>query len=193
MYISIAVICIVVLISVLASIPLIAFGKPNSMVVFNTWIITNYLLNLFLGIRGFANLEECAIGALHALDAFNFLTGLLFAIVFATVLVIICFVTKYIGGTSSKLATALRYIIAVLLIVSTIVGFCDIIYSFYIASQVYGQYDEFKQGQVNCSSSVYYSSFVSVIIVFLYIYVEVGLAIFLILWLKIDFTGRIFG
>ena len=106
---------------------------------------------------------------------------------------IVCFVTKYIGGTSSKLATALRYIIAILLIVSTIVGLCDIIYSFYIASQVYGQYDEFKQGQVNCSSSVYYSSFVSVIIVFLYIYVEAGLAIFLIIWLKIDFTGRIFG
>ena len=33
MYVSIAVICIVVLISVLASIPLIAFGEPNSMVV----------------------------------------------------------------------------------------------------------------------------------------------------------------
>lgn len=126
------------------------------------------------------------------MDAFNFLTGLLFAVVFATVLVIVIFITKYLGGTSSKLATALRYIIAFLLIVSTIVGFCDIVYSFYIASQVYGQFDEFKQGQVNCSSSVYYSSFVSVIIVFLYIYVEVGLAIFLIIWLKIDFTGRIF-
>ena len=71
-------------------------------------------------------------------------------------------------------------------------GFCDIVYSFYIASQVYGQFDEFQQGRVNCSSSVYYSSFVSVVIVFLYIYIEVGLALFLILWLKIDFRGRIF-
>ena len=147
---------------------------------------------LILGIRGFANLEECAIGALHALDAFNFFTGLLFATVFAVVLVILFYMIKYLGGTTSTLSKVLRPVIGVLLVVSIIMGFCDIAYSFYIASQVYGQYDEFQEGQVNCSSSVYYSSFVSVVMVFLYIYVEVGLAIFLFLWLKIDFSGRIF-
>ena len=111
---------------------------------------------------------------------------------FATALLVLFFFIKYLGGTTSNVATVLRYAIAFLLIVSVIMGFCDIAYSFYIASQVYGQFDEFQQGQVNCSSSVYYSSFVSVVIVFLYIYVEVGLVLFLILWLEIDFTGRIF-
>ena len=99
---------------------------------------------------------------------------------------------KYLGGTTSKIATVLRYLIAFLVLICVIIGFFDIAYSFYIASQVYGQFNEFQQGQVNCSSSVYYSSFVSVVIVFLYIYVEVGLAVFLLIWLKIDFTGRIF-
>lgn len=86
----------------------------------------------------------------------------------------------------------LRYLIAFLLVVSIIIGFCDIVYSFYIASQVYGQFDKFQQGLVNCSSSVYYSSFVSIVIVYLYVIVEVGFAVFLFIWLKIDFRGRIF-
>ena len=58
----------------------------------------------------------------------------------------------------------------------------DIVYSFYIASQVYGEFDEFQQGQVNCSSSVYYSSFVSVIIVFNYVFVVIALIALLYLW-----------
>ena len=147
---------------------------------------------IYIGIRGFANLEECAVGAPHSLDAFNFLTGLFFIIVFLTVVTVICFMVKYFGGTTNKLSTMLRYFIAFLLVVSIIIGFCDITYSFYIASQVYGQFDGFQQGLVNCSSSVYYSSFVSIMIVYLYIVVEVGFAVFLFLWLKIDFSGRIF-
>ena len=94
-----------------------------------------------LGIREFANLEECGIGALHSLDAFNFLTGLLFVIVFVTALVV---VFLFLGVTTSKLATVLRYLIAFLLTICVIIGFCDIVYSFYIASQVYGQFDEFQ-------------------------------------------------
>ena len=43
----------------------------------------------------------------------------------------------------------------------------------------------FQEGQVNCSSSVYYSSFVSVVIV------EIGLVVLLCLWLILDFSGRI--
>ena len=66
---------------------------------------------------------------------------------------------------------------------SIVVGLGDIAYSFYIASQVYGQFDEFQEGQVNCSSSVYYSSFVLVVIVFLYISVEIGLVVLLCLWI----------
>ena len=49
-------------------------------------------------------------------------------------------------------------LIIFLLILTVIFGLDDIVYSFYIASQVYGQFDEFQQGQVNCSSPVYYSS-----------------------------------
>ena len=70
---------------------------------------------------------------------------------------------------------------------SIIVGIGDVVYSFYIASQVYGQFEEFQQGQVNCSSSVYYSSFVSVIIVFNYIFVDIGLVILVCLWFICDF------
>ena len=70
------------------------------------------------------------------------------------------------------------------MIVSTIIiGISDTVYSFYIASQVYGQFEEFQQGQVNCSSSVYYSSFVSVIIAFNYIFVSIGLVVVVCLWL----------
>ena len=146
----------------------------------------------YIGIRGFASLEECAVGAPHSLDAFNFLTGLFFVIVFLTVVMVICFMLKYLGGTTNKLSTVLRYLIAFLLVVSIIMGLCDFTYSFYIASQVYGQFDEFQLGLVNCSSPVYYSSFVSIVIVYLYIIVEVGFAVFLFMWLKIDFRGRIF-
>ena len=66
-------------------------------------------------------------------------------------------------------------------------GIGDIVYSFYVASQVYGQFHEFQQGQVNCSSSVYYSSFVSVIIVFNYIFVDIGLVVLVCLWFIYDF------
>ena len=114
----------------------------------------------YTGIRGFANMEECAIGAAHSLDAFNFLSGLLFAVVFLTVLIFfliqLCFRHKNIGTS--------------------------LYYSFYIASQVYGEFDEFQQGQVNCSSSIYYSSFVSVIIVFNYVFVVIALIVLLYLW-----------
>jgi ABC-type multidrug transport system permease subunit len=75
--------------------------------------------------------------------------------------------------------------------VSIIIGLGDIAYSFYIASQVYGQFDEFQQGLVNCSSPTYYSSFVSVVIIFLYISVEIALVVLLCLWLILDFRYRI--
>ena len=124
------------------------------------------------------NLEDCAIGAAHTLDSFNLLSGFYFIIVFLTVLLVLYFAIKHeFGGhTSTKPATVIRRLILFLFIVSIIVGFCDIAYSFYIACQVYGQFDEFQEGQVNCSSTVYYSSFISVVIVFNYIFVEIGLA-----------------
>ena len=124
------------------------------------------------------HLEKCEIGTDHSLDTFNLLSGFYFITVFLTVLLVLYFAVKHeFGGhTSSNLTTVIRYLIFFLFMVSVIMGFCDIIYSFYIASQVYGQFDEFQQGLVNCSSPVYYSSFVSVVIVFLYIFVEIGLA-----------------
>ena len=72
MYLSILWIIIVVLIGALASIPLIVFGKMNSY----AFCTQKLIYFQCIGIRGFANLEECAIGALHSLDAFNFLTGI---------------------------------------------------------------------------------------------------------------------
>ena len=126
-------------------------------------------------------MEECAIGAAHSLDAFNFLSGVFFAIVFVTVSLVSLILLEYIN---SKVGTLLYHSVTVLLIVSTIImGISDTVYSFYIASQVYGQFEQFQQGQVNCSSSVYYSSFVSVIIVFNYIFVSIGLVVVVCLWL----------
>ena len=121
------------------------------------------------------------------------MSGSLFVLSFLPVLLIIHFIVYYgCSGTSSKVADVLYYLIACLLIMSIVVGFCDIVYSFYIASQVYGQFDEFKQGVVNCSSAVYYSSFVSGIIVFSYFFVEIGVVVLLCLWFKIDLRGRVF-
>ena len=97
---------------------------------------------------------------------------------FWTVLLVMYFRIKYDfdeSTTLSKPANVLYYLMFILLIISIFMGFCDIVYSFYIASQVYGQFNEFQQGLVNCSSSVYYSSFVSVVIVFNYPFVVFGL------------------
>ena len=121
------------------------------------------------GIGGFLNSEECAIGNLlvHSLDAFNVLSGFYFIIVFFMVSLIFHFMIKHgLGGVRSKVASVLRNLILFLFIVSIIVGFADIMYSSYITSQVYGQFDEFQESQVNCLSYMYYSSFVSVAIVF---------------------------
>ena len=142
------------------------------------------IITLHAGIRGFANLEDCAIGAVHSLDAFNFLSGLLFLIVIVALLLVMYFKTKHglnnlKSDALSKSESVLYYLMFILLIISMIMGFCDIVYSFYIASQVFGQYDEFQEGQVNCSSSVYYSSFVSVVIVFNFTFVLFGIALFL--------------
>ena len=61
-----------------------------------------------------------------------------------------------------------------------------IVYNFfYVASQVYGQFDEF--GQVNCSSFMYYCLFELVAIVFTHIFVEIALISLLYLWLTRDF------
>ena len=126
-------------------------------------------------------MEECAIGAAHSLDAFNFLSGVFFAIVFVIVSLVSLILLEYIN---SEVGTLLYHSVTVLMIVSIIImGISDAVYSFYIASQVYGQFEEFQQGQVNCSSSVYYSSFVSVIIVFNHIFVSIGLVVVVCLWL----------
>ena len=102
-------------------------------------------------------------------------------VVFVTVLVVLYFMLKHVSRTLSKESTVLHYLGAILMIVCVVIGIGDIAYSFYIASQVYRRFDEFQQGQVNCSSSVYYSSFVSVVIVFNYIFVEIALAVLAIL------------
>ena len=49
-------------------------------------------------------------------------------------------------GTEHIEPTLLHYLDAFLTIVCMVIGFGDIVYSFYIASQVYGQFDEFQQG-----------------------------------------------
>ena len=95
-------------------------------------------------------------------------------------------------GTKSKLATFLYYLIAILLIVSIIMGIGDIVYSFHVTSQVYGQlFDEFQlgQGQVNCSSYVRFSLYTLGAIAFNYIFVEIGLVVHLYLWFIFDFRN----
>ena len=140
-----------------------------------------------LGIRGLMNLEECAIGALHSLDAFNFLTGILFLLVFVAVIALTSvFIFELCYGGRKKTA---YHLVTVLLILAMYFCFGDIVYSIYIATQVYGQFDEFRQGQVNCSSPVYYSSFVSVVIVHLYVIVEIGLALLFYWWWNLP-TGK---
>ena len=136
-------------------------------------------------------MEECAIGVLHSLDAFLFLTGLYFIAVFAIVPPVIYFAVKHCGGSSeSKEAAILYYLVPILVIISVVIGIGVTGYLFYIASQVYGQFNGFQQGQVTCSGAVYYLSFVSVIIVYNYIFVEIVLVVFAVFWLKIDFRGR---
>ena len=127
------------------------------------------------------NTEECTIGVVHSLDALNLVSGVFFIIMFLTVSLIVHFMIKHgLGGVRNKLASVLRYLILFLFIVGMIMGIGDAAYSVYIASQVYGKYhDEFQQGQVNCSSLAYYSSFVSVVVVFNYCFVEINLATFL--------------
>ena len=95
-----------------------------------------------------------------------------------------------IAYTGNKLTMIIYRLITFLLILTMIVGIADIAYSFYIASQVYGQLDEFQQGHVNCSSPVYYSSFVSAVIAHLYIIVEIGLAVILYVWLVVLPAGK---
>ena len=81
----------------------------------------------------------------------------------------------------NKVATILHYLVPILVIVSVVIVIGDAVYSFYIASQVYGQFNEFQQGQVTCSGPVYYLSFVSVLIIF---FVEIALFVFTVFWLK---------
>ena len=140
-----------------------------------------------IGIRGLLNLEECDIGALHSLDAFNLLTGILFLFVFVAVVVLTLGITFKLCYGGKRRPT--HRLVTMLLILAMLFCFGDIAYSFYIASRVYGQYVEFQQGQVNCSSPVYYSSFVSVVIVHLYVFVEIGVVYLLHWWwtLPIDF------
>lgn len=125
--------------------------------------------------------EECEISAAHSLDAVNLLSGFFFVIMFLTVSLIVHFMIRFgLGGVTNKLANVLRYLILSLFAVGIVMGIGDAAYSVYIASQVYGKYhNEFQQGQVNCSSLVYYSSFVSVVLAFNYLFVEIVLAIFL--------------
>ena len=125
--------------------------------------------------------EECEISAAHSLDAVNLLSGFFFVIMFSTVSFVVHFMIRFgLGGVTNKLASVLRYLILSLFAVGIVMGIGDAAYSAYIASQVYGKYhNEFQQGQMNCSSLVYYSSFVSVVLAFNYMFVEIVLAIFL--------------
>ena len=98
-----------------------------------------------------------------------------------TIVLVLFFILRR-AFNKSKVPTIVHYLITFLLVLTMIFVFGDIMYSFYVASQVYGQFDEFQQGQANCSSSVYYSSFVSVILLYLYSFVEIGLAVLLYIW-----------
>ena len=103
------------------------------------------------GIQEFSDIEECRIGATHSLDALNFSSGVLFIIVLLTLLLmilvfllILCTDIDFgIDSIKKKLGTILYHLIAFLLITSIIMDVGNIVYSFYVASQVFGQFDEF--------------------------------------------------
>ena len=105
-----------------------------------------------IGIQDFVDIEECRIGAANSLDALNFSSGVLFIIVLLTLLLmilifllILCTDIDFgIDGIKKKVGTILYHLIAFLLIVSIVMDVGNIVYSFYIASQVYGQFDEFQ-------------------------------------------------
>ena len=138
---------------------------------------------LYIAIQGFINLENCANSAADSLN--NFLSGLLFILIL--VLVRYTEIKYSANAIRSKLgASVLLYYLTGFLIVSIIVGISDIAHSFHTVSQVYGQ---LEHGQVNCSSSAYYSLFVSVVIIFNYIFVEIGLVILLCVWFILNFCS----
>ena len=129
-------------------------------------------------------MENCATSAADNLN--NFLSGLRFILI----LVLVRYNEIKYGANAirSKLGASvlLYYLTGFLLIVSIIVGISDIAHSFHTVSQAYGQ---LEHGQVNCSSSVYYSLFVSVVIIFNYIFVEIGLVILLCVWFILNFCN----
>ena len=142
------------------------------------------------GTRGFLNLNNCAIGALHSFDAFNFLSGVYFILVLLSIVLTPAFYCSSLAYRGNKLALTIHGLVIFLLISTAVLGLGDIVYSFYIASQVYGQFDEFQQGQVNCTSPVYYTSFISVVIVLLYIIVELGLGLLICILLSLLIFGK---
>ena len=102
---------------------------------------------------------------------------------FAAIMAVLYFMLKYPYGTKSNIGIVFGYLIVLMLVVSVTMGFCDIVFSFYIAKHMYGQFHEFQQDQINCSSPVYYSSFVSVMTILLNIPIAIVLAVFLALFL----------
>ena len=155
-----------------------------------TDLIVMHICMVHTGIRGFLNLEDCAIGALHSFDAFNFLSGVYFILVPLSLVLTLAFYCCNLAYKWNKLALTMHGLVFFLLISTVVIGLGDIVYSFYIASQVYGQFDEFQQGQVNCTSPVYYTSFISVVIVFLHVVVELGLGFILYILLGLLIYGK---
>ena len=170
---------------------------------YGTSVCMNIISIMFLlhntGIQGFSDIEEYIIGAAHGLDTLNFLSEVLFIFVLLTLwLMILIFVLVLctdidfdIDGIKKKVGTLLYTLIAFLLIVSIIMDVGNIVYSFYIASQVYEKFDKFQQGQVNCTSSVYYSPFVFGIFFFNYIFVDIGLVLLVCFWFIFDFRNSV--
>ena len=69
-------------------------------------------------------MEECSIGAAHSLDAFNFLSGVLFAITFLTIPLVSLIFLEYINR---EVGTLLYHSITILLIVNIITGIGEIV------------------------------------------------------------------
>ena len=105
-----------------------------------------------------------------------------------TLVLVLCIPVHCTDGNSSKISIILYYLITFMLIVSITTGIGDIVYnSFYVASQVYGQFDELQQqGQVNCSNFMHYCLFELVAIVLNHIFVEIALISLLYSWLKVS-------
>ena len=130
------------------------------------------------GIGGFVNEDDCDLGGRFSISAFDFLAGFL-CLTLPVVLILLIldqmckeydcfpFTRKCLIGISS-----------LYLGFCVIVGFGQLLFSFYISVYTYGQFDDVVDNKVNCTDALFFSSFVSLTAFYLLI---LGILVFFVL------------